>query len=171
MVRSKFNVGDRVKIVDNENVVQKYRGCYGTIRVKHPVADDVWIVVVDEDGEGGFKECWLSPAGSAKIDAANAADGNISSTSAKIDAKCAELAVFLKRKNDSYGDSALHPINVFSTANAGASLHSRMDDKLSRIKVLRAGGDGCGEGYKDSVNDLAGYLILELIRLDEEGKS
>ena len=40
----------------------------------------------------------------------------------------------LLEKNKRYGDSALHPVNVFSKLPATNSIQVRLDDKLNRIK-------------------------------------
>jgi len=60
----------------------------------------------------------------------------------------------LLAKNRAYGNSALQPIRVFSTANADEALLVRIDDKLSRIQQGRA------DDNEDAITDLIGYLIL-----------
>ena len=67
--------------------------------------------------------------------------------------ECLDLAVFLMEKNAAYGDSALKPLRVFSTAAPDELIKVRMDDKLSRL--IR--GEAAGE---DAVRDLFGYYIL-----------
>jgi hypothetical protein len=65
-----------------------------------------------------------------------------------------EVTDLLISKNRSYGDSALHPIRVFSKSDAVEQLLARIDDKLSRIQ----------NGHKwpgdNDIDDLLGYLIL-----------
>lgn len=56
-------------------------------------------------------------------------------------------------KNTKYGNSALHPIQIFSKLDAGGSIGVRLDDKLMRIK----NGD---ELRKNDVSDMIGYLTL-----------
>lgn len=73
---------------------------------------------------------------------------------------CTEVMDLLIEKNESYGDSALNPIAIFSTGDALVNLGSRIDDKISRIKTM--GFKGYGE---DNVKDLIGYLILLQIEL------
>lgn len=69
----------------------------------------------------------------------------------------AVLAMLL-RKNLAYGSSAFDPIRVFAKGlSALDQIHVRMDDKLSR---LARGHDIDGE---DTVLDLAGYCVLELV--------
>lgn len=74
-----------------------------------------------------------------------------------------EVVNLLIEKNESYGDSALEPANVFANGDAVENLCARIDDKLMRIKTQ--GFRGYGE---DNVKDLIGYLILLKIALDEE---
>ena len=77
--------------------------------------------------------------------------------------KCEELKKLLLTKNKSYGDSALSPGGVFSRLDPMECIKSRIDDKLNRIKFKGVHGD-----TEDSVIDLAGYLILLMIALDNE---
>lgn len=60
----------------------------------------------------------------------------------------------LLEKNESYGDSALNPVRIFSEASTEEQIRVRIDDKLSR---LARGSDYADE---DTVEDLLGYLIL-----------
>lgn len=84
-------------------------------------------------------------------------------TGRKIWKACHEVAHLLIDKNISYGDSALHPINIFSKKNEIDGLNSRIDDKLSRIKNSQEyPGD-------NDIDDLIGYLILLKIAIDKDG--
>ena len=74
-----------------------------------------------------------------------------------------EVIDLLIEKNESYGDSALEPANVFANGDAVENLCARIDDKLMRIKTQ--GFRGYGE---DNVKDLIGYLILLKIALEDE---
>ena len=66
-----------------------------------------------------------------------------------------ELAHLLISKNRKYGNSALHPVRIFSNANPIEQLKVRIDDKLSRIAK------GHGEDLdEDTIQDLMGYLVL-----------
>jgi len=56
-------------------------------------------------------------------------------------------------KNEKYGDSALHPNNIFSKLNSDEQIRVRLDDKLSRIM----NGD---ELRKNDVSDVMGYIAL-----------
>ena len=60
----------------------------------------------------------------------------------------------LIEKNRKYGDSALNPARIFSKADNVAQLHTRIDDKLSRIKNAQDDED------EDVIADLIGYLVL-----------
>jgi len=79
--------------------------------------------------------------------------------------KCHALAQLLCKKNDAYGDSATSPLRVFSNLSVLASIKCRMDDKLSRIQ----NGHGITTD-EDSFWDLAGYLILYQIALEDAAK-
>lgn len=68
----------------------------------------------------------------------------------------------LLEKNDAYGDSALSPLNIFSSASAEYGIRQRIDDKLKRIKNA-----GLNDATEDTLLDLAGYLILLIIARDE----
>ena len=79
-------------------------------------------------------------------------------TRSKIKSKCKSLEKLLLQKNAKYGDSALQPLNVFSQAGAVAGIKVRIDDKLKRIKNA-----GLVDATEDTLQDLAGYLILLMI--------
>tara|TARA_R110002153_G_scaffold57821_2_gene158848 strand:+ start:1901 stop:2164 length:264 start_codon:yes stop_codon:yes gene_type:complete len=66
----------------------------------------------------------------------------------------------LLSKNEAYGDSALHPENVFANGDAVENLCARIDDKLMRIKMR-----GINPDTEDTVQDLIGYLILLKVAL------
>ena len=72
---------------------------------------------------------------------------------------CDELKDFLLEKNESYGNSALDPIRLFSKADPIEQINVRLDDKLSRI--LR------GNDYGEDVEwDINGYLILKRVYME-----
>ena len=68
--------------------------------------------------------------------------------------ECDDLCAMLIEKNRRYGDSALHPIRLFSQADAVEQIRVRIDDKLSRIA------SGQDDDQEDVVQDLLGYLVL-----------
>ena len=71
----------------------------------------------------------------------------------KVHAVLTDIETMLIEKNRAYGDSALNPVRVFSTANTTEQIRVRIDDKLSRL----ARGTAAGE---DTRRDLIGYLVL-----------
>lgn len=73
-----------------------------------------------------------------------------------------ELKSLLIQKNTAYGDSALNPIRIFSTADPIEQLNVRIDDKLSRIAN--------GDTSEDAELDLIGYLILKRIAMMRKGR-
>ena len=67
---------------------------------------------------------------------------------------CLEVAQMLIEKNISYGNSALNPIRIFSTAESTEQLKVRIDDKLNRVK------NNQGFAGDNDIDDLIGYLLL-----------
>lgn len=81
---------------------------------------------------------------------------------AEIRATCDDLADFLVEKNRAYGNSAVEPINIFGKhLNSLAQIDVRIDDKLNR---LAKGNEYPGD---DTVKDLAGYLVLRMIVVNQ----
>lgn len=76
-----------------------------------------------------------------------------------------DVLALLDRKNKAYGDSASHPLRVFSRATPLEALLVRMDDKLSRL----ARGTQTEAVPEDTVMDLLGYLLIYL-RESRKGK-
>ncbi len=74
-----------------------------------------------------------------------------------VDTVLSEFGTMLKEKNKKYGNSALHPVRVFSKADAKEQIKVRLDDKISRL--VR----GTGDETEDIYLDLTGYLILYMI--------
>tara|TARA_R100000656_G_C3942457_1_gene126953 strand:+ start:580 stop:1158 length:579 start_codon:yes stop_codon:yes gene_type:complete len=74
-----------------------------------------------------------------------------------------EIKSFLLEKNTQYGDSALNPIRIFSTADKTEQIKVRIDDKLNRLVQ----GSASLESDEDVIKDLIGYLILLLIHIQE----
>lgn len=62
-------------------------------------------------------------------------------------------------KNQKYGDSALHPNNVFYKGNSTNSILIRLDDKIGRIK------NNNGDIRVNDVCDFIGYLTLLLVSM------
>jgi hypothetical protein len=72
----------------------------------------------------------------------------------KIWEACHEIAHLLIEKNISYGDSALNPARIFSSAEPTEQLKVRIDDKLNRVM------NNQGYAGDNDIDDLIGYLIL-----------
>jgi len=72
--------------------------------------------------------------------------------------ECNRVRSLLIAKNREYGDSALKPINVFSSLDAIKQLEVRVDDKLKRILNTRK--LDSVKIHEDTEQDLIGYLIL-----------
>ena len=84
-------------------------------------------------------------------------------TAYKIEKISDSIKNMLIEKNNAYGDSALKPLNVFSSLSAIEGLCARIDDKLSRISNR-----GFSDETEDTVFDLCGYFILLIIALENE---
>ena len=84
-------------------------------------------------------------------------------TKNKIKSKCKQIEDLLLAKNAKYGNSALEPLKIFSEADAVAGIKMRIDDKLKRIKNA-----GLCDATEDTLQDLAGYLILLMIAKENE---
>lgn len=83
-------------------------------------------------------------------------------TADRIEETCDRLKYMLVAKNQSYGDSVLHPIQVFGKGKATDLIGARIDDKLSRIR------NAPGAFNEDAVEDLMGYLVMWRIASDME---
>lgn len=71
----------------------------------------------------------------------------------KVEKIANDVCSMLVAKNESYGNSALDPVRIFSKADSVEQIKVRIDDKLSRLQR----GNNLGE---DTINDLIGYLFL-----------
>jgi len=77
---------------------------------------------------------------------------------------CDAIRELLLEKNRKYGDSALHPVRVFSKASTLEQIKVRLDDKLSRLKNAQ------GDEDEDVTSDLIGYLILYKVALMQQSR-
>ena len=77
----------------------------------------------------------------------------------KIIAVVEEIETTLLEKNAAYGNSALEPVRIFSSADPTEQLKVRIDDKLSRL----AKGTNTHRVPEDTLMDLIGYLVLLVI--------
>jgi len=82
---------------------------------------------------------------------------DLTKTQQKIAEVCDGIKDLLLEKNRKYGDSAIHPVRVFSKCNPLEQIDVRIDDKLSRIT------SGQTDDIEDVVDDLIGYLVLRKV--------
>lgn len=71
-----------------------------------------------------------------------------------IEDQCDQIFTMLIEKNRKYGNSALDPLRIFSSASADEQIRVRIDDKLSRLRTSHH------DDTEDAELDLIGYLIL-----------
>tara|TARA_R110001592_G_scaffold315323_2_gene591327 strand:+ start:107381 stop:107662 length:282 start_codon:yes stop_codon:yes gene_type:complete len=83
-------------------------------------------------------------------------------TEYKIKKIMSEVTSLLLSKNESYGDSATNPCNIFGNGSAKENICARIDDKLARIQNVGL----CPATY-DTIDDLIGYLCLLKISIDD----
>lgn len=80
----------------------------------------------------------------------------------KISGVLAQTRELLIEKNKAYGNSALDPVRIFSSASALEQILVRLDDKASRL----ARGSDAGE---DVTADMLGYIVLaEIAKIRQE---
>ena len=72
----------------------------------------------------------------------------------KLETHINQIETMLQMKNRKYGNSALEPTRIFSSADAIEQIKVRLDDKLSRLKNQQHDED------EDVIDDLIGYLFL-----------
>lgn len=72
---------------------------------------------------------------------------------------CNAMKDLLLYKNQKYGDSALHPNNIFYKGDSINSIKIRLDDKVGRIK-------NCEETRVNDVSDVIGYCVLLLASMN-----
>jgi len=70
----------------------------------------------------------------------------------------ADIKMMLIKKNQAYGNSALAPLRIFSKSSPLMQLQVRIDDKLSRLKNIKANSEYISD--EDTIMDLIGYLVL-----------
>jgi hypothetical protein len=144
-------------------------GCCGgkaAVRYMTPEEADEFLYPLERQGEGATAtdrfeaEAYVIPS-----EASYAATEHVwlevpdtTPTSAElIKAEYTYLCDLALAKNEAYGDSALHPVRIFSKADALAAIDARIDDKLSRVKHAP-------EAFGEDVEaDLIGYLVLRRI--------
>lgn len=75
--------------------------------------------------------------------------------------ECDGIRELLLRKNREYGNSALEPINVFSSMDAVEQINVRIDDKLKRLQTIKKLDEV--KVHEDTEQDLIGYLVLKRV--------
>lgn len=76
-----------------------------------------------------------------------------------------DLESTLKSKNKDYGDSFKQSYDEFGMT----AVNIRLTDKFNRFKQLAKGADPqVDESLKDTIKDIAGYMVLTLIELNRE---
>lgn len=80
---------------------------------------------------------------------------------------CEAVKNLLLEKNLKYGDSALTPIRVMSSASPIEQLLVRIDDKLNRVKQ----GRNLIHDDEDVIMDLIGYFVLLKIAIEKDTES
>lgn len=77
-----------------------------------------------------------------------------------LDELLSNIGKLLKTKNQRYGNSALEPMRVFGRGDGYTQICSRIDDKLSRVRVSQ---EQNLEIRKNDISDLVGYLLLLML--------
>lgn len=90
-------------------------------------------------------------------------NGEVTFIAQQIEQECDAIKNLLVEKNKKYGNSALDPVRIFSSAPVSEQLLVRIDDKLSRIKR----GAGLVSSDEDVISDLIGYLVLLKLALKQ----
>lgn len=90
---------------------------------------------------------------------------NLNTTQQMINKECDDIKALLLQKNEEYGDSAINPIRIFSSADNVEQIKVRIDDKLSRLS-----NKGPKSIVEDTTSDLIGYLILLRVAEKLKGK-
>jgi len=136
----KFKVFDKVKL--KVGVISSLDGV--ELIVKNTIEHgDFQYVVNHEDVDYYLMEYEIEPVTATKE----------KTSKEQIETVCDNLKSLLLYKNEKYGDSALHPIKVFSKASAETGLLQRLDDKIARIK-------NSPEIRLNDTVDIAAYCIL-----------
>ena len=80
---------------------------------------------------------------------------------------CDSVKELLVKKNRNYGASAFRvPMLCPDCRQADVLIRARASDKIERLVTLLSGKpDEVGESLRDTVQDLAGYLVLWLVEM------
>lgn len=71
--------------------------------------------------------------------------------------ECDSIKELLLEKNRKYGNAAIEPKRIFSSADPIEQINVRIDDKISRIGNMQK------DETEDAELDLIGYLILKRV--------
>jgi hypothetical protein len=85
-------------------------------------------------------------------------------TQQMIKEECKKVMDMLLEKNRKYGNSAISPLRIFSSAAPVEQINVRIDDKLSRLRSAQ------DDDMEDAELDLLGYLILKRVATRNENK-
>lgn len=85
-------------------------------------------------------------------------ENHLSNSQERIIEICDSMKDLLLYKNQKYGDSALHPNNIFYKGDSTNSIKIRLDDKIGRIR-------NCEQTRINDVADVIGYCTLLLISI------
>lgn len=152
-----FKVGDRV-VTKTDDI--EYSGLKGSVVEKKPydAADEYRVKIDNYDGGDNpivynESELELVPewVEALQYEGAHPASEDFGISVQQV---VNEVRDTLIAKNKAYGNSALEPVRVFSTADPVEQIRVRIDDKLSRLK------SSLNDDNEDTVLDLMGYLVL-----------
>lgn len=135
---------------------------------------DGWDVV---DGEKYLESVWIETTNDPPptIEDTPGNDAKLTAVQSLIVGACGNLQKTLLSKNQDYGDSVFNNPIMAPELDAGLAIRVRMSDKIARIiqltKIVEFNSGGTGspavqtESLADTWLDLAGYALLEYIRI------
>ena len=111
---------------------------------------------MNRETEDKFKDSPFAPTEEVQADEISPEDPfALVNVQHQIALECNAVRDLLIRKNKEYGNSALQPKRLFSSASPVEQIKVRIDDKLSRLST-----EGKKEIKEDTIQDMIGYLIL-----------
>lgn len=174
--RSKYKVGDRVRIKDDYIGAVEINGLIGWIKVVQPKSENLQFyrvafasglnVVTSEENLEADKPDDTPDDSTETIGAEPIASPDFINRPSKVDkhiAICAELTEIYTRKNTDYGNSFAKQLEEYGLV----SVAIRLEDKLSRFKHLIGNEAKVDESIQDTLMDMANYAILTLIEMEE----
>lgn len=106
-----------------------------------------------------IKTIKIIPATTIQEQKMKAEENQLTESQKKIVEICDGMKDLLLYKNKKYGDSALHPKNIFYKGDATNSIKIRLDDKLGRVVNSE-------ETRVNDVADIIGYCVLLLASME-----